>query len=301
MGDAVSDGVGVWAELVTPAGAELFVGDGLGLDRAGFERGLLLELEELLGGGRAAVAFEVFGCELVGAGLDGGASGGAAFDLPVGDGGEFDALVAAGGADAEGDASLLELVGEGPVVVGGGVHRGLVEAAGIDGEPTFAAVVVDDLDPVGDHDVVVQLRVAVAGFPVTEAGSDDAGGGVQGDAASSGAGPDHFVFEPRDGLFDGGGVRGFEVLGLLGVGDGPRDGDGFWCGEGEVEAGDTVLSLGQFGGEELGDFLGAAAAAVSFTEHDAGLAHADAGPFIGRGRLAVVLFVSGGGGVDAAS
>ena len=83
-------------------------------------------------------------------------------------------------------------------------------------------MLVGDLHPIGDDDMVVELRVSLPGFPMPEAGSEQPVGGVERDTLGAGAGSDDLILKPRNGLVNGCFMRSLKPNSLLLVGDSPR-------------------------------------------------------------------------------
>ena len=117
-------------------------------------------------------------------------------------------------------------------------------ATGVQGAPAP----VGALDPVGDHEVGVQVRVALAGVPVVERRRDDAARLCLDDSPGALAGTDgvglHHVHDVIDRVV----VSGLDLLAHAGIPQRPHHRHGLGWGEGEVEA---VHRLGLVGARDL--------------------------------------------------
>ena len=117
-------------------------------------------------------------------------------------------------------------------------------AAGVQGAPAS----VGALDPVGDHEVGVQVRVSLAGVPVVESRGHDAARLCLDDSPGALAGADgvglHHVHDVIDRVV----VSGLDLLAHAGIPQRPQNRDALGWGEGEVEA---VHRLGLVGARDL--------------------------------------------------
>jgi hypothetical protein len=146
-----------------PVGAQRCKGSGRGFRATGVEVGLFGEPERDLVVGVVAVQAAVLDDEVVVAVLDLGPAGGERREQLQGYACDFaDGVALADGVRPDGEVDAEVLGGEGfdgGVVVLGGGDGDAVQGAAVDAAPPA----VDAADLVGDGDVGVQVRVAVAG------------------------------------------------------------------------------------------------------------------------------------------
>ena len=118
--------------------------------------------------------------------------------------------------------------------------RGHERATGVQGAPAP----VEALDPIGDHEVGVQVRVALAGVPVVERRRDDAARLCLDDSPGALAGADgvglHHVHDVIDRVV----VSGLDLLAHTGIPKRPHNRHALRRGEGEVEAVHRAVLVG---------------------------------------------------------
>ena len=181
-------------------------------------------------------------------GLDLGVPGGEGFQEAVVD--AVDLPVLPPGARDGADVPLH------PQARGQGVHEVVVvglaqgdlggheRATGVQGAPAP----VGALDPVGDHEVGVQVRVSLAGVPVVERRRDDAARLCLDDSPGALAGADGVGLHHGHDVIDRVVVSGLDLLAHAGIPQRPQNRHGLGWGEGEVEA---VHRLGLVGARDL--------------------------------------------------
>ena len=162
---------------------------------------------------------------------------------------DFEGRIAALAARPVGPAhghAMGEFVGEEGVVERRDRDRCGVDGRAVEGAPDA----VGALDLVGEHDVRVQVRVAVSGVPVVERGGDDA---ARADLAAAGvadAGAGDCALDEVEGLVDGGPVGGVDAGARAVVAERPEDRGGLGDGEGEVVADDGPVGAVAVGAAE---------------------------------------------------
>ncbi|GAA1580269.1 hypothetical protein GCM10009789_37600 [Kribbella sancticallisti] len=118
-------------------------------------------------------------------------------------------------------------------------NRGAIQDATVERSPRPLRT----LNPVGDNDMGVELRVAAAGVPVIERCGDQTAGVDLRDAVLAGPGERCVLLDERQDVLDGFVMRRDDLLLCPYVGGSPQRRDGFHGGEGEVEPGDRLPRL----------------------------------------------------------
>ena len=128
------------------------------------------------------------------------------------------------------------------VVVGlaQGYLGGHERATGVQGAPGP----VGALDPVGDHEVGVQVRVSLAGVPVVESRGHDAARLCLDDASGALAGADGVGLHHGHDVLDRVVVSGLDLLAHAGIPERPHHRHALGWGEGEVEAVHSAVLVG---------------------------------------------------------